>query len=35
VRRGIVGSFRNEISEAVLEPFMKSSLPALQRLDYL
>ncbi|HTD14215.1 MAG TPA: sulfotransferase domain-containing protein [Chthoniobacterales bacterium] len=35
VRRGIVGSFRDEMPEAVLEAFMKSSMPALKRLDYL
>jgi hypothetical protein len=35
VRRGVVGSFRDEMPEAILEAFMKASTPALKRLDYL
>jgi hypothetical protein len=35
VRRGIVGSFRDEMPKAVLEAFTEVSMPALKRLDYL
>jgi hypothetical protein len=35
VRRGIVGSFRDEMPQAILEAFMKDSVPALKRLGYL
>jgi hypothetical protein len=35
VRRGIVGSFRDEMPEAVLKAFTEVSMPALKRLDYL
>jgi Sulfotransferase domain len=35
VRRGIVGSFRDEMTENVLQAFMESSGPALKRLGYV
>lgn len=35
VRRGIVGSFKDEMPEPVLETFMESSASALRRLGYL
>ena len=35
VRRGIVGSFKDEMPENVLEAFMKTSTSALKRLGYL
>jgi hypothetical protein len=35
VRRGIVGSFKDEMPKPVLDAFMQLSLPTLQRLGYL
>lgn len=35
VRRGIVGSFKDEMAESVLQAFMESSRLALKRLGYL
>lgn len=35
MRRGIAGSYKDEMPETVLEAFLESSLPTLRRLRYL